>query len=150
MSDLLLQDAEDYPDSFDLKRPALRSEIESVEEQLGESLPPSFCDILTQLGQGIFFDNESLLGVHEVEHGHGDLLSINHDLRAKQGLPEYFLVFHLGTGGLHAFDTRTRGPEFEVVALDEDTLAPGQTYAGFDEWYLEVMREEYSNLVDLE
>ena len=148
MSDLLASDIENNPESFDFTRPALRSEIESLEAELGASLPDSFTEILCRFGQGVFLDNESLLGVNETEPGLGDLVSVNLELRSTQNLPTGLIVFHLGIGGMHAFDSRASITECPIVCLDEDTLEPGETYATFDEWYTECIRTEYSMLLD--
>ena len=110
----------------------------------------TLCEVLTAIGQGSFFDNETLLGVHEADDGAGDLERVNREMREKQGLPASLVVFHLGFGGVHAFDTDGAGPEFEVVALDEDSLARGEVYTGFDEWYEECIRVEYASLLGLE
>ena len=111
MSTALISDAHEYPHLFDFRLPASRSEIAAIEHLLGAKLPPTFCEVLETLGQGAFFDGESLLGVHEADDGTGDIEQVNRELRDKQGLPPSLVVFHLGTGGLHAFDTETVGPE---------------------------------------
>jgi hypothetical protein len=146
----LVEDSEARPDLFAFRLPNSPSEIAALESRIHARLPPSYRDVLETIGQGSFFDNETLLGVHEAEEGVGDLEQVNRELHLKQGLPENLIVFHIGLNGMHAFDTETPGPEHEVVALHEDTLARGEVYEGFEDWYLACIREEYESLLDLE
>ena len=145
----LLQDIEEHPDLFDIAHPVISDEIERIEAELGAELPPSSREILERHGQGTFFDNESLLGVHQPDEGLGELLGVNQELRIVQNMPDHFLVFHLGTGGLHAFDLRTRGPEYGVIALDEETLEPGESFDNLETWYREHIRRVYAEVLGL-
>ena len=150
MSSALIHDAEQHPELFDFKLPSTPPEIEALEHQLRVKLPPSYGDVLQALGQGSFFDNETLLGVHEADEGTGDIADINRQLHEKQGLAPELIVFHLGRHALHAFDTETTGPEYQVVELNEDTLARGEIYDGFEAWYEENIRIEYASILGLE
>ena len=147
---LLVADVDRNPELFELRIPVSEAELDDVEEELGGRLPPSYRAVLRRFGQGLMYDSESLLGVHEIDEGLGDLVEVNRRLREDQGLAPQLLVFHLGSGGLHAFDTQTAGPEHGVVALDEDTLERGRTFDDFDSWYVEFLREQYAQLLDLD
>jgi len=149
MSIALLEDIERHPECFDLQRPVLAEELEALEVEIDFPLPDSYRSVLQTRGQGILFDNESLLGVHEIDDGLGDLVSVNRELRDRQGADPALIVFHLGSGGLHAFDTAGHGEPI-VVALDEETLQRGEIYESFEDWYVDYLRPAYASVLELE
>ena len=146
----MVRDAEEHPDLFDLKLPCSPPEVAALEHQLKAKLPTAYREVLERLGQGSFFDNETLLGVHETEEGVGGLLEVNHELHEKQGLDPRYVVFHIGTGGLHAFDTESAGPDYEVVALDEDSLQESDRFETFEAWYTAGVRAHYEGILELD
>jgi hypothetical protein len=150
VSNPFIRDAQAHPDLFDLRLPATPSEIAALEGSIRAKLPAAFAEVLEVLGQGSFFDSETLLGVHEADEGVGDLEQVNRELHDKQGLDDSLIVFHIGTHGLHAFDTQSGGAEHEVVTLDGDTLVRGAVYDGFEAWYEERIRPEYKDLLGLD
>ena len=60
-------------------------------------------------------------------------------------------TFRDANGLYQASDYKGASAKYEeVVALDEDTLARGEVYAGFDDWYEECIRAEYASLLGLD
>ena len=74
-----------------------------------------------------------------------DVLEINEELQNRD-MPEEFLVFHQGTGGLSA----VRLSDGQYVQLSEDDFSESGTYSSLEEWYDRVLRNEYADRYGLD
>jgi len=140
MSKRIFSDAEARPDLFLWNESIDRS---SLKEWLAENrwqIPDDLFLFWRETGGGDIYETETIFGpVGDADLGE-DVLEINEELR-KGGMPEDFLVFHQGTGGLSA----VRLSDGQYLQLSEDDFSESGTYSSLEEWYDRVIRDEYAD-----
>jgi len=94
--------------------------------------------------EGILRDRNHIRSARRRRPGE-DVPEINEELQ-NRGMPEEFLVFHQGTGGLSA----VRLSDGQYVQLSEDDFSESGTYSSLEEWYDRVLRDEYADRYGLE
>ena len=140
MSKRIFSDAEARPDLFLWNKSIDRS---SLKEWLAENrwqIPDDLFLFWRETGGGDIYETETIFGpVGDADLGE-DVLEINEELR-EEGMPEDFLVFHQGTGGLSA----VRLSDGQYLQLSEDNFSESGTYSSLEEWYDRVIRDEYAD-----
>ena len=90
-----------------------------------------------ETGGGDMFETETVLGPLGDPHLGDDISTVNREMRS-QGMPERFLVYHVGML-VSAVDT----VQGNYVELDQSDFHVLRRFASFDEWYVATLREEY-------
>lgn len=105
-----------------------------------EWLGPCPSDLLAfwqATGGGDAFETETILGPSGDPHLGDDIASVNREMRSR-GMPERFVVYHLGLL-MSAVDTAA-GDYVELEPSDFHVL---RRFVSLDEWYRATLREEF-------
>jgi hypothetical protein len=89
-------------------------------------------------GGGDFFESETILGPFGDPSVADDVTGVN-EHHWNLAMPRWYLIFHMGTGGLSAVDQRDGG----IVQLDCNTYKETARFVSFNEWYCQALRTQY-------
>jgi hypothetical protein len=99
-------------------------------------VPESLAQFWETTGGGDLFESETVFAPRD--HADDDIDDENDHLRTV-GLPNHLLAFHRGYT-VCAIDQRTN----EFVELEPVTFSERRRYATLDEWYADVLRQEFA------
>lgn len=134
----LLEDAKRRPELFAWEGPVSSSKLAALLAEQGWSLPEDLIAFWERTGGGEVFESESLLGpCGDVALG-DNLFSYNEELRAR-GLPEGYVVFHMGMTV-----SAVRQKDGRYVELDFEDFRERAEFASLEDWYLRIVRAEYA------
>jgi len=139
MNEIILSDAHSRPDLFRWNGGLGEEQVLAWARERGWSLPADLIAIWVATGGGDLFESETILGPFGDPTTADDVDSVNLAERA-QGLPDEYVVFHVGLGGFSA----VRLGDLRYVQLDEKHRK-GETYASLQSWYLTALRAEYAD-----
>jgi len=145
MSKQIFSDTEARPDLFLWNGSVNHSFLKEWLSENHWQIPDDLFSFWQETGGGDIYETETIFGpAGDADLGE-DVLEINEELR-NRGMPEEFLVFHQGTGGLSA----VRFSDGQYVQLSEDDFSESGTYSSLEEWYDRVLRNEYADRYGLD
>jgi len=137
---MLYNDAQGRPDLFNWLGRMNAAELESWlarNEWIG-ACPDDLKTLWQKTGGGELFETETILGPLGDPQLGDDITAVNRGMR-ERGMPEQFVVFHLGLL-TSAVDTLTA--DYVELAPDDDFRVL-RRFASLDEWYRSTLRAEY-------
>lgn len=146
MIPLLTHDMSVRPDLFQMDGGVDKQALDSWAMQRKLDLPRELLDVWQEVGGGELFETETILCPLAPAQLGDDLDSVN-GYHRRRGMPERYVVFHVGMGGLSAYDQRGRS----FCQLDDG--AQYRTTARFvslSTWYSGVLRQEYATRYGLD
>jgi hypothetical protein len=140
----LKKDMSIRPDLFDLTGSIDNQTVDAYLEQESR-LPPELLHMWREVGGGELFETETLLSPAGSSVLGDDIVSVN-TFHHRRGLSTQYIVFHVGVGGLTAYDKK----EDVICQLDSERYDIIATFPSLDVWYSEVLHGEYARRYGLE
>jgi hypothetical protein len=131
----LLEDAKARTGAFRWNGPIPRESLQEWVADRGYVIPESLLKVWEQLGGGELFESETLFEPRTTSED--DIDDENEQLIAL-GLPFDLLAFHRGLS-VSAVDQSSG----EIVELDRSTFKERRRFTNFEQWYVNVLRDEY-------
>ena len=137
---ILTDDARARPDLFIWNGRMERTQLESwlASNKWIVSCPRDLLTFWQETGGGDIFESETILGpLGDPEMG-DELAAVNRAMK-ERGMPESFLVFHVGlvTSAVYM-------PSGNYVELASEGFRVVRRFASLDEWYRSTLRAEYA------
>jgi hypothetical protein len=135
----LTSDAQARPDLFLWHGRVAPSDLQSwlsTNNWIGHC-PSDLLAFWRETGGGDLFETETILGPMGDPQLGDDISTVNREMR-ERGLPERFLVFHVGL--LTSAVDRSLG---DYVELSSDGFRVLRRFASLEEWYRATLRAEY-------
>lgn len=144
MSMKILSDAEVRPDVFLWKGCISEARLNDWLRSRELNIPDDLKTLWMWTGGGDVLESETLLSPYGDDSLGDDVDSVN-EFHRRNGMPNDYLVFHVGVGGLSA----VRLSDNKYVQLNEETYAELQDYSSLEAWYETVLRQEYQSRYEL-
>lgn len=135
----LTDDARVRPDLFSWNGRMDRTELESwlATNKWIISCPRDLLAFWQETGGGDVFETEAILGPLGDPQMGDDLAAVNHEMK-ERGMPERFLVFHVGL-----LTSAVDMPSGNYVELAPEGFRVVRRFASLEEWYRSTLRAEY-------
>lgn len=144
MSMKILNDAEIRPDVFFWKGSIPKERLDEWLQSRKLNIPDDLKMLWMRTGGGEVLESETILGPYGDESLGEDVDSVN-EFHHTKGMPDKYLIFHIGVGGLSAI----RLSDNKYVQLNEDSYVELQEYSSLERWYEMVLRQEYRSRYEL-
>ncbi|MBI5161262.1 MAG: hypothetical protein HY996_07605 [Micrococcales bacterium] len=135
----MTDDARARPDLFKWNGRMDQTELESwlASNKWIGSCPRDLLKFWQETGGGDVFETETILGPLGDPPMGDDLAAVNREMR-ERGMPERFLVFHVGL-----LTTAVDTASGDYVELTPELFRVVRRFASLEEWYRATLRAEY-------
>lgn len=128
------------PDLFDMDGPIDTQDLDVWALRHEGEFPPCLLHLWHEVGGGDLFETETILSPAGSVALGDDIDTVN-AYHYEQGMPKRYLVFHVGTGGISAYDRQMA----TICQLEpEEDYRVEAVFTSLEAWYQAVLRREYA------
>ena len=143
MNNILMQDSDRHPKLFLWNDAIPANRLQAWLQDRNLKLPKDLIEFWEMTGGGELFETETILSpVCDIQFG-DDIDSVN-EFYHSQGMPQHYLVFHVGTG-----ISAVRLTDGCYVYLN-DSYQELSEFLTLDQWYITEIRSEYAGRYKLD
>lgn len=126
------------PELFDINGPIDPKSLARWARDKKFRIPRELVWLWEKTGGGVFFETETILSPFSTQESGDDIQSVN-TYHYKNGMPQNYIIFHIGVGGLSVVDKESG----YYHQIDEKTYKSTSVYNSLESWYKKAIRTNY-------